>query len=51
MLELDLWFRLYGFGGNRQNRLRKMAKEKQAMVSLLDDENMSLLLVGTGDST
>ena len=32
-------------------RLRMMTKVKQAMVSLGDDENRSLHLIGTEDST
>ena len=37
--------------GRIQRMLRKMAKAKQAMVLPEDNENVSLLLVGTGDST
>ena len=46
VLELDLQFRRYSCNGSRQRRLRKTVRAKQAMVSLLGDENVSLLLVG-----
>ena len=46
VLELDLQFRRYSCDRSRQRRLRKMVKVIQATVSLLGDENMSLLLVG-----
>ena len=46
VLELDLRFGRYSCDGSRQRRLRRTARAKQATVSLLGDENMSLLLVG-----
>ena len=51
VLELDLWFGRYSCDRSRQRRLRKMVKVKQATVSLLGNENVSLLLIETGDST
>ena len=46
VLGLDLWFRRYSCDRSRQRRLKKTVKVKQAIVSLLGDENVSLLLVG-----
>ena len=46
VLKLDLQFGRYSCDRSRQRRLRKTVRVKQAMVSLLGNEDVSLLLVG-----